>query len=210
MRRVEPYKTVTGALRSLDNGGRFYNLLAKADDGRITSAELKKAAGVTAGRDRAVLFLSLAVSGLEAEAQDRVFSCLSDEIRRQMQKNPPRRIPITRFETEVSSGLPVIVEGYPRFVEDRTEFQGFIIIPISTGKVTTFTMIPIFDQFDVYELHSDVKPGSGKTIIATVRGSSRLDCVHTTFAGVVRELTFVPDTEAPHSYYTEALYYAID
>jgi len=33
VREVIPYRTLGGAKRALDNGGRFFNLFAKADDG---------------------------------------------------------------------------------------------------------------------------------------------------------------------------------
>ena len=45
MKKVNPYKSQAAALKSLDNGGRFFNVLTKADDGQITSAELSKVAG---------------------------------------------------------------------------------------------------------------------------------------------------------------------
>jgi hypothetical protein len=210
MRRVVPFKTTSGALRSLDNGGRFYNMLTKAGDGSITNAELNKAAGVSSGRHRALLYLNLALSGLGAAGQHEVISHLSDDLRLQLNDNRPQRVPISRFETEVSTTLPVIVEGYPRFIEDRTEFQAFIMFPIMAGKVMTFAMIPIFDKYDIYEVYSNSTFGGGKTIIATVRGSRRLQNVRTTFGGIVKELKFDPKTKTSHRFYIESLYYAVD
>jgi hypothetical protein len=49
VRELKPYRTVARARAALDNGGRFYNLLAIADDDRISKAELNKAAGVFRG-----------------------------------------------------------------------------------------------------------------------------------------------------------------
>lgn len=46
MRKIAPYKTAKNALASLDNGGRFYNVLTQANDGDVTSAELAKVTGV--------------------------------------------------------------------------------------------------------------------------------------------------------------------
>ena len=45
MRELKAYRTVVGARATLDNGGRFYDLIAMADDNRITKGELAKAAG---------------------------------------------------------------------------------------------------------------------------------------------------------------------
>ena len=38
MRQLKPYKTVPGARRALDNGGRFYNLWAQAGDDTLHHA----------------------------------------------------------------------------------------------------------------------------------------------------------------------------
>lgn len=210
MRKVVPFKTVSGALRSLDNGGRFYNMLTKAGDGSITDAELRKAAGVSSGRDQALLYLELALSDLEAAGQHEVVSHLSDDVRLQLHDRRPQRVAISRFETAVSAALPVVVEGFPRFLEDKTELQAFIMIPIMAGKVMTFAMIPIFDRFDIYEVYSNSAFRGGNTIIATVRGSKRLQNVRTAFAGIVKELKFDPNTKASHRFYLESLYYTTE
>ena len=46
MREQQPYKTLLGAQRALDNGGRFYNMFARSGDEVIDQAELARAAGV--------------------------------------------------------------------------------------------------------------------------------------------------------------------
>lgn len=42
MKKVSPYQNLNTALKSLDNGGRFYNILTKAEDGIINQAEIGK------------------------------------------------------------------------------------------------------------------------------------------------------------------------
>ena len=37
-------------------------------------------------------------------------------------------------------------------IDSKSDFKGFIMIPISTGSVMTFSMVPIIDQYDVYEI----------------------------------------------------------
>jgi hypothetical protein len=62
------------------------------------------------------------------------------------------------------------VSGYPGFVEDTTAFAGFIMLPMQTGDMTSFMMIPIFDRFDVYEVFDDRRMRKPNSMIATVRG----------------------------------------
>jgi len=76
-----------------------------------------------------------------------------------------------------------------------------------TGKTMTFTMIPIFDKFDVYEVYASSNLRGGKTIIATVRGSKRLASTIATFGGIVKKLQFKDKSERAHSLYVETLFY---
>ena len=48
MRQIKPYQTVWAARKALDNGGRFYNLWAQADDNVVDAGELARVAGVHA------------------------------------------------------------------------------------------------------------------------------------------------------------------
>jgi hypothetical protein len=68
-------------------------------------------------------------------------------------------------------------------------------------------MIPIVDQFDVYEVYDTPEQVEPKTVIATARGSKRLDGVYSRFGGVLRELSFEDETGKDHGLYLEAMYY---
>ena len=65
MKKIEPYKNINEATLSLDNGGRFYNVLTKSDDGIISSSELGKVAGLFIDKQKMVLFLDLATSNFD-------------------------------------------------------------------------------------------------------------------------------------------------
>ncbi|MCP4547485.1 MAG: hypothetical protein GY835_13590 [bacterium] len=210
MREITPYKTVTGALKALDNGGRIFNVFTKSGDGKIANSELLKAAGALAGHEQAFLFFHMALTRLGQDQRQQVVAHLSPALRKQYLKINPLCITIEKFDDVPQPTQPVIVEGYPRFIEDKSQFTAFIMVPIMAGKVMTFMMIPIFDQYDVYELYPDAGLKGDKSIIATVRGSKRLQSVHTTFGGFVKELKFDPKTKNPHSHYIEALYYIKD
>ena len=85
------------------------------------------------------------------------------------------------------------MSGYPVFVEDKTQFTGFIFL-----VVPVIMMIPIIDVFDVYEVFESAEMRERRTVIATSRGSKRLDGVQTRFAGVLKELQFDDKTGKEH------------
>ncbi|UCG59855.1 MAG: hypothetical protein JSU70_10105 [Phycisphaerales bacterium] len=207
MKQIAPYRTLQGALNALDNGGRFYNVFTKAKDEVITDSELFKAAGVFSGKAQAFLFFELALSDLSEADRDHVIQRLSGELRSAYLRQRPKRTEIEVFEQVVRETDAVIVAGFPVFLEDKTQFSGFIFIPICTGKVTTFMMVPIFDKFDVYEVYANSDLTGDKTIIATVRGSKRLSPALTTFGGIVKKLKFKNESERTHSFYVETLFY---
>lgn len=207
MKQIVPYKTVQGALSALDNGGRFYNVFTKAKDEVITDSELCKAAGVFSQKAHAFLFFELALSGLSEAGKHQVIRRLSPELRSTYLREKPKYTEIDVFEQVAQETEAVIVRGYPVFLEDKTQFSGFIFIPMFTGKTMTFMMIPIFDKFDVYEVYANSDLTGSKTIIATVRGSKRLASTIVTFGGIVKKLQFKDKSERAHSLYVETLFY---
>jgi hypothetical protein len=101
----------------------------------------------------------------------------------------------------------VVTAGYPRFVEDRTEFSYFVMIPVTSGGTTTFTMIPIFDQFDVYELYDQPSLEGQNTLIAIARGKRKLGPSRLVLGGIIRELKFRTKSKNGYRTFVEALYY---
>jgi len=171
MREITPYKTLRGLQKTLDNGGRFYNFFTDADDNVVSRAELAKAAGVFSNEMSAFLFLEMAQQELPLADRSSIESLLETDLRRRYRRQKPATLSPSKVESSGVAGKAVIVTGYPRFVEDKTEFTGFIMMPMQVGKVTTFMMIPIFDQFDVYEVFDDRRMRKPNSMIATVRGS---------------------------------------
>jgi hypothetical protein len=81
------------------------------------------------------------------------------------------------------------------------------MIPIMSGNTTTFMMVPIFDQFDVYELFDNKQWRKPSSIIAKSRGK-RLD--HdgpVRFGGVLRKLQFKRGEKKQHELYLESVFY---
>jgi hypothetical protein len=202
MRQLSPYRTVQGAKRALDNGGRFYNLFTRAGDNVVRRSELARAAGVYSSDVMAFLHFEMALMELPPEEQEEVRSLLVPNLRAQLEAKRPRVLLPSRVEPEGRAGVPAIVTGYPRFVEDKTQLRGFIVM-----VAPIIMMVPIMDEFDVYEVFDTADQAYPRTLIATVRGSKRLDDARTRFGGVLKELEFVDKTSRQHGLYMEAAYY---
>jgi len=202
MRQLKPYQTVWGARKALDNGGRFYNLWTQADDNVVDAGELARAAGVHSSDMRAFVHFEMALMGLPEQQKAEVRSLLSPGLRNRLQKWQPKVLKPSLVEAEGAAGVPAIVTGYPSFVEDRTQLQAFIVL-----VTPVITLIPIMDQFDVYEVYDTPEQIEPKTVIATVRGAKRLDGVYSRFGGVLKELRFEDKTGKDHGLYLEAIYY---
>jgi hypothetical protein len=202
MREVVPYRTVRGATQALDNGGRFFNLFATADDHVLSAAELAKAAGVFSSGTRAFLFFEMALMELPASDQAEVTALLSSDLQARYESQRPTIMAPSAVEVQGQAGLPAIVSGYPVFVEDKTQFQGFIFT-----TVPMVMLIPIIDVFDVYEVFDTPDRRTPRTVIATARGSRRLDGVFSRFGGILKQLHFEDKTDKEHGLYLETLYY---
>ena len=202
MREIRPYKTLHGARRALDNGGRFYNLFARAGDDVVDPAELARAAGVhSAGMD-AFLYFEMALMELPAGERAEIMVQLSPELRARYEARRPMPLVPSAVELDGRAGVSTIVSGYPVFIEDKSEFTGFIIM-----LVPIIALIPIMDQFDVYEVYDSPEMRTPRTVIATTRGSTRLNGVQTRFGGVLKELQFEDKTGKEHGLFLEASYY---
>jgi len=76
MKRISPYKEINEALSSLDNGGRFYNILTKSNDGIISQSELGKIGGLFNDKQKIILFLEMSMTSLKDEEKQVIISKL--------------------------------------------------------------------------------------------------------------------------------------
>lgn len=202
MRELQPYKTLRGAQRALDNGGRFYNMFARSGDQVIDHSELAKAAGVYSTGAKSFLHFEMGVMDLPPEQQDEIVSSLSPALLEKYLTQKPAIYYPSMVESKGSAGEMAVVSGYPAFVEDKTQFTGFIVL-----VVPTIILVPIYDQFDVYEVYDTPEMDSPRTVIATTRRTKRLDGRHIRFGGPLKELYFEDKTSKDHGLFLEALYY---
>jgi hypothetical protein len=203
MRKVTPYKSVNAALKSIDNGGRFYNLLTKADDGVITSAELAKAAGVHGNSPKMHLYLQMSLCELPDQAA--VTSALSPTLSASFKQHQPLTINAVDGKNPELIGKSAIITGIPKYTTSNTQFTGFIMVPMMTNNVMTMMMIPIMEKYDVYEIR-DANNGED-FLIAHTRSKNKLPEASTRLGGFLKEIK--QQKNSPQSgVFLEACYYS--
>ena len=139
---------------------------------------------------------------LPREKREGVLAFLSPDLKQRLENNRTSLLQPSLVEVEGIAGKSAIVTGYPVFVEDRTQFTGMIVI-----ITPVIALIPIMDQYDVYEVYDTPARIEPKTVIATVRGSKRLDGVFSRFGGVLKELQFEDKTGKEHGLFLETVFY---
>lgn len=208
MQKIQPYNSSKAALTALDNGGYFYNIFTKANDGVITKAELSKVGQVAMlvnGKQQGILFLAMAIQQLNEAEQSNLLRMLDDDLKQAYQKYKPEwMLPSEALATGTLSSSAVLT-GIPRLVDSKEDFTGFIMIPIIINNVTSFTMVPIIEQYDVYELRDEVS--SEKFIIAHLKGKTKLPEQRVQIGGVIKELKAGNNKGTSERKFLEGLYY---
>lgn len=207
MKQIIPYQNITEALVHLDNGGRFYNLFTKAEDGEINAAELSKVAGMFNEKQKLVLFLELSMSALSKEDQVAIISKLDDKLRLDFLKYKAQELMASEAEERGVLTANAIISGVPIIKESKSEFKGIILVPVSTGKAMTFVPIPIIDQYDIYEIRDD--HSSETFLIAHYRGKEKLPAEKIKVAGVLKKIEVKVDGVKAYQKFLEINYYQV-
>ena len=202
MQQLRPYRTVQGAKRALDNGGRFYNLFTRAGDNVVEGIELARAAGSSSPDAIAFLHLEMALMDLPPEQKAEVLSLLERDLKEQFEAKRPRILRLSQVESEGEAGVATVVTGCPFFVEDKTRFQEFMVM-----SAPHIMMIPIGDQLDLYEVYDTPEQTGPRALVAAPRGAKRLDGSYTRLGGVLKELHFADKAGRYQGLYLEAIYY---
>lgn len=205
MKKIEPFRSYNDALSTLDNGGRFYNILTKADDGVISKAELGKVGGIFYGKQQMILFFELSISKLAEEKRKALISKLDKNLQQMYLKYKPIELLPSEAYSKGIIASNTILTGIPTLIESKSEFIGFIMIPIVTGKVTTFTMIPLIDMYDVYEIRDEAS--DEKFLIAHAKGKAKLPKKKIKVAGVLKELKSDRKEAVASKRFLEAIYH---
>jgi len=201
MKKIEPYKNINEATLSLDNGGRFYNVLTKSDDGIISTSELGKVAGLFIDKQKMVLFLDLAISNFDVNAKEKIVNSLDVSLRSTYEKYKSQEfLPSEAYDNGILSSNSIIT-GFPKKIDSKSDFNGVIVLPV--GK--SFVVMPIIDKYDVYEIRDEVSDDT--FLIAHARGSIVLPEKKIKVAGVLKELKANKNEKKASKRFLEALYY---
>ncbi len=207
MQELKPYTTLTPIKKALDNGGRFYNFFDKAGDEVISRGELAKAAGVFTAGMQAFMFLEMSKQDLDAKNQEAAVNLLEPNLRKKFAKSKPPMTAPSLVEKQHKAGQSIIVSGIARQIEDKTQFSGFIVVPIMVGKVFVPVMIPLFDRYHIFEVFDDVKMKKPCAIVA-IPHKKKID--HTgpiQFGGVLKKLSHKDKKPPEHAIFLETLFY---
>ena len=205
MKKIEPYKNINDAISNLDNGGRFYNILTKADDGIISKSELGKVGGIFNDKQQMILFFELSISNLDDKKRNTLISKLEESLQEVYLKYKPIELLPSEAHTKGVIASNAIITGIPRLTQSKSDFIGFIMIPVIAGNVTTFSMIPLIDLYDVYEL---IDEESDKNfLIAHSKGTNKLPEKKIKVAGVLKELKSAKNEKKASKKFLEAVYH---
>lgn len=205
MEKIKPYSEINEAILSLDNGGRFYNLFTKAEDGIISQAELGKVGGIFNDKQQIILFLEMTISSLKPQEKEIIISKLDKELKKAYLKYKAQILLPSEANEKGIIASSAILKGIPRLIDRKSDFKVFIMFPIIAGNVTSFMMIPIIDNYNVYELRD--KKTSETFIIAHSRDAQELPNKMITIAGLLKELKSERDDKSNSEKFLEATYY---
>lgn len=205
MKKITPYEEINEALLSLDNGGRFYNILTKSNDGKIDQSELGKVGGLFNDKQKMILFLELSMTFLKNEERKIIIGKLDKDLKQTYLNFKSQILLPSEANEKGIIASNAILTGVPKLVDEKPDFNGFIFVPIMTGKVMTFIMIPIIDNYNVYELRDEKT--SETFIIAHSRDSKILPNEKIIIAGVFKELKSEKNENSQTLKFLEANYY---
>jgi hypothetical protein len=204
MKKIEAYANIEEAMLSLDNGGRYYNLLARANNKVITQAELGKVAGLFNDKQKMMLYLEMVLSNLSAGMKGILLAKLTPELRQSYDKFKPQYLKPSEAKENGVLGNGAIISGIPFLIDSKTKLSGFIMIPIMAGKTMTMMMIPIMDKYDVYEMKDDIN--GEQFFIAHARSENKLPKEKITIAGIIKELKADKKEDLPSEKFLEIVY----
>lgn len=205
MKEISVFGSKKEALDALDNGGRFFSFFAKANDGRIDKGELAKMAGTYGQQQRMILFLDLSLSALSDDERNHVFDSFSEDLQKKYDKYKSRLLDLCDLDEDDNLGSNIIVDAFPKALRVHSDFQGFIKTPVVSNKVTTTVLMPLIEQYKVYELYGEE---SGCEFIAAHHGQSEMLPGHRIrIGGVIKEMKLGNSEDSPSQKFLEAHYY---
>ena len=188
MREIVPVRALDEFRRAFDNGGRFWNLFAKRDDGVIAAGELASAAESATAGPHAILHFELHRSFLPEGERAAALALLDPALRARHGSHAPVATAPSRMEREAGDGRAAILTGVPTrmlrpdLVGGMTEFRQ------PTMGAVAMTDVPLHLPFTLYEMH-DTSTGEHTAVLAVLKAEEpELPRAPMRVAGIVREL----------------------
>jgi hypothetical protein len=155
MKQIISYTSYHEAIESFDNGAKFFNLFSHAHDGVVSPAELGKVAGVTHDKQAMILYLMMSISSLDNKSRERILAHLDKELFDWYEKYRPIHMSLDQMLQLGKPGISCTLVGTPKKISSSTALGATIMVPVVVGAVTSFTMVPIENSYEVYELRSE-------------------------------------------------------
>ncbi|SEG40285.1 hypothetical protein [Algoriphagus boritolerans] len=155
MKQITPYTSYHEAIEAFDNGGKFFNLFCHAHDGVVSPAELGKVAEVADDKQSMILYLVMSISRLDNRSRERILARLDAQLFDIYEKYRPVHMSLDQMLERGKAGMSTTLVGTVKKISNSSAFSGSIMVPVVIDEVTTFTMVPIEDSYEVYELRSE-------------------------------------------------------
>ncbi|MFN3999187.1 hypothetical protein [Algoriphagus sp.] len=155
MKHIIPYTSFQEAIEAFDNGGKFFNLFSHAHDGVVSPAELGKVAGVANNKQAMILYLMMSISRLDNRSRERVLARLDSHLFDIYEKYRPVHMSLEQMLERGKPGISTTLVGTVKKISSALETEGSIMVPLTVGAETSFTMVPIENSYEVYELRSE-------------------------------------------------------
>lgn len=155
MKQIIPYTSFQEAIEAFDNGGKFFNLFSHARDGVVSPAELGQVAGIANNKQAMILYLVMSISRLDNRSRERVLARLDTQLFDMYEKYRPVHMSLDQVLDRGKPGISTTMVGTLKKVSTSTDLGGTIMVPVVVGSDTSYTMVPLENSYEVYEMSSE-------------------------------------------------------
>ncbi len=205
MKRIEPYRNVEEAMRSLDNGGRFYTTEIKANDGVVNRAELERIGGRADHKKDLILLFQMSISQLGETDKESLFSKLDSEVLQIYKKYKPQELSADDANQKGQLAMNAIITGTPKLIRFDTDLNWLVEFEKVFGNTSTTLITPLIQEYHVYELEDEKTNQS--FLIAHKHGTEKLSNKRISLGGIVKELRSTEDGSGEKGKFLEVMYH---
>ncbi len=205
MKKIEPYRNIDEAIKSLDNGGRFYSNVIKANDGVINQAELERIGGGVNDKQEMILLFEMSISKLSEADKASLFSKLDSDAMQIYEEFKPQELNTDDAGEKGKLSKNAIITGTPKLVDFDANLNWSVQFPKEIGNITTMVITPLIKEYHVYELEDEE---SNETfLIAHKHGTEKLSNRRVRLGGVIKELRRTSNGAGSKGKFLETMYH---